>query len=155
MTLIITSRQATPDLTPVSGAAARTGYARRHMRIAANRVASALFTCSALAPLGVWFILLFVATPMHQPVLQSALQTGAYVFSESPAPWFFAALAALPRAFAVLAVAAWRAPARAWGLNSGLTVLAISSIALAMFVIWEVAFFAGPATYLLVGQRDG
>src|SRR5438874_6840627 len=37
------SRQATPDLTPVSGAAARGGYARRDMRIAALDLGSNSF----------------------------------------------------------------------------------------------------------------
>lgn len=126
------------------------------MRIASNRIASALFTCAAFAPLGVWFIYLFVATPMNQAVWQSALQSAVYVFSaESPAPWFFVALAALPLAFAFLAFAAWRAPASAWGVKRGLTMLAIASSVLAVLVIWQAAFFAGSATYLLVGQRDG
>jgi hypothetical protein len=126
------------------------------MRIAANRIASTLFTCAAFAPLGVWFIFLFVATPTHQAVWQSALQSAAYAFSaESPAPWFFVALAALPIAFTILAIAAWRAPASAWGLKRGLTITAIASSALAVLVIWPAAFFAGSATYLLLGQRDG
>jgi hypothetical protein len=127
----------------------------RHMRVAPNRIASALFACSALGPLGIWFIMLFTATPTRQSLFQSASETLAFAFTASPAPLFFVLLALLPLVFCFLAIAAWRAPASAWHFKSGLTMVAVASIALAVLVIWEVAFFAAPATYLLVGNRAG
>ena len=124
------------------------------MRVPANRIASALFLCSAVGPLGVWFILLFVATPLHQSALQSATEMATFALSESEAPWFFALLAALPFVFGFLATAAWRVRASARQFTSWLTILAVAGIALGIAVIWEVTPFAAMATYLLVSQRD-
>jgi hypothetical protein len=125
------------------------------MRTAPNQIASGLFAFSAIGPLGVWCVLLFVATPTHQSALRSAFETIAFMFTDSPSPLFFVLLTLLPVIFAFLAFAAWRAPASAWHFKSGLTMLAVASIALAVIVIWEVVFFAAPATYLLISHRDG
>jgi len=126
-----------------------------HMRVEPKRIASALFLCSALGPLGVWLILLFGAVPAHQSALQHAAYMAAFAFSESQAPWFFALLALLPLVFIFLAVAAWRAPADAWRIPSKLTLLAAAGVALALVVTWEVIFLAATAIYLLVRHRDG
>jgi hypothetical protein len=127
----------------------------RHMQSPANRVASALFACCALAPLGLWYILLFVGAPSHQTAAEHAASQLLFSFRESGATWHFALLVALPVAFAVLAVAAWRSPAGAWRASSWHTVLAVVSIALVVFVMWEVALFAIPALLLAVRHRDG
>lgn len=124
------------------------------MRIAPNRIASVLFTFAAFAPLGTWYVLLFVAMPKDLTVWQGALEQAVYAFSpESPAPWFFVALAMLPLAFVFLAFAAWRAPASAWRFKSSLTIVAITFSAVAMAVMWVAALWAGFATYLLVRNR--
>jgi hypothetical protein len=121
----------------------------------ANRLASALFVCCALAPLGLWYILLFVGTPSHQGAAEHATSQLLFSFRESGATWHFALLAALPVAFAVLAVAAWRLPASAWRATSWHTILAVVCIVLVLLVMWEVVLFAIPALLLAVRHRDG
>jgi hypothetical protein len=125
------------------------------MQAPPNRIASALFACCALAPLGLWYILLFVSVPSHQTAVEHAASQLAFSFRESGAPWHFALLASLPIAFAVLAVSAWRSPAGAWRATSWRTVLALVSTVSVVFVMWEVALFAIPALLLALRHRDG
>lgn len=125
------------------------------MRIPRRRIASALFSSASIALLGVWYIYLFVGRPERESAAKNALSQIAYSFMESGAPWHFFLLAVLPLVFAFLAAAASRAPPSTWRPTSWVTVLAISSTALVVLVLWEAGLFAASATYLAVRQQAG
>jgi protein-S-isoprenylcysteine O-methyltransferase Ste14 len=124
------------------------------MRIRPNLLACLLYVCCALAILIFWYIYLFVGTPGRQTIAAHALSQFVFSFAESGAPWHFAALVLLPISFSVLAVAACRAWATPWRRMSWPTLLAAGSTLLVLLVMWEVVFFAGPALWLALQERD-
>ena len=125
------------------------------MRSPNLRIASGLFAASAVAPLPLWYILLFVAKPAQQSASEHALSQLVYSFTESGAPWHFLLLAVLPVAFLVLAVTAWRERADSWRFGSWPSMLALSSTVLVALVLWEVVLFAAPAVFMAVRHGDG
>jgi hypothetical protein len=126
------------------------------MPIRQNHVASVLFACSVFVFLGIWWVFLFVARPERVTLKQHLSSLLSFTFAESGLHWYFVFLAAMPVVFALLSVAAWRAPPGSWRLFSPLAFVAfVSTAAVALLMSWEVAVFAAAASYFAISNRDG
>lgn len=70
------------------------------------RWAALIYALAALAPIGVWIVLLFVAIPENQTLLSSAASTISYMFSsENSNRWWFVGWTAIPFCLLALSLA--------------------------------------------------
>jgi hypothetical protein len=116
-----------------------------------NRLASILLGASAVASLGVWYIMIFVAVPERHTALEHATELLPYLLIESEPSWPFWIWAVLPILLFCAAASAWRCPARPWSLL-GVTLFVGLCAALSAFVMLPLALWVGVAAYLLATQ---
>ena len=121
------------------------------MQLSRSQISSLLFAASAVGPVGIWLVLLFVAVPSNQTEMQHAAAMLAYVFTDPAVSWvmrvFYVLLAVLPLLFAYLSVANWRRSASSEQGRIWRSALGLLATVVAVPVCWPVAITAAMGTY--------
>jgi len=125
------------------------------MPIERRQITSILFAISAVGPLGVWYILLFVAIPESQEPVVYALSTASYVLTEPESQWFFVLLLLTPLLSLALSFVSWRRMHAQSGATKWLQSFAVIATVLLAAVCWPAAIFSAQATYYVFRAGGG